>query len=100
MRISDWSSDVCSSDLPGPFPRLRNPTRREPGTCHARDQAGVLGIAVLRTGRIGPGTRTEPADRAEREWQEQRAGGVAPDGLRAQLQIGSASCRERVWPYV
>src|SRR3546814_9511436 len=23
MRISDWSSDVCSSDLPEPLPRLR-----------------------------------------------------------------------------
>src|SRR3546814_4028654 len=23
MRISDWSSDVCSSDLPAPLPRLR-----------------------------------------------------------------------------
>src|SRR3546814_2284433 len=24
MRISDWSSDVCSSDLPGVFPPLAN----------------------------------------------------------------------------
>src|SRR3546814_3978046 len=33
MRISDWSSDVCSSDL---FPQTLNPWRRDDGR---RDQA-------------------------------------------------------------
>src|SRR3546814_3398887 len=27
MRISDWSSDVCSSDLRGALPPLRRPSR-------------------------------------------------------------------------
>src|SRR3546814_10923476 len=30
MRISDWSSDVCSSDLPGAAPRCRCCTRAPP----------------------------------------------------------------------
>src|SRR3546814_20962508 len=35
MRISDWSSDVCSSDLAGPI---------EPGSVeHARDEVDPLG---------------------------------------------------------
>src|SRR3546814_3160238 len=28
MRISDWSSDVCSSDLPGASAMARRPTKR------------------------------------------------------------------------
>src|SRR3546814_3556628 len=31
MRISDWSSDVCSSDLTPPGGRSQNPGRIEPG---------------------------------------------------------------------
>src|SRR3546814_5312712 len=27
MRISDWSSDVCSSDLPSPFPQAASPSK-------------------------------------------------------------------------
>src|SRR3546814_4930258 len=30
MRISDWSSDVCSSDLPARRARARNPGPRRP----------------------------------------------------------------------
>src|SRR3546814_16362713 len=30
MRISDWSSDVCSSDLSGPASRRPSPWRRAP----------------------------------------------------------------------
>src|SRR3546814_3612029 len=29
MRISDWSSDVCSSDLSRPFGRVRNKDSKE-----------------------------------------------------------------------
>src|SRR3546814_20596679 len=53
MRISDWSSDVCSSDLPGPRrPVVVRPSRR-PGRrwrCeNAAREPGVDIIACLRS---------------------------------------------------
>src|SRR3546814_9151476 len=70
MRISDWSSDVCSSDLER---RLRVPAAR------LRHQGGPRAAArlVARCPRRGP-----DAD----------FGGA--------LEIGRASCRERVCQYV
>src|SRR3546814_18570819 len=63
MRISDWSSDVCSSDL-----QPRHPA-------HARDRA-------LRGGCRQPRAPAQP-DR------QPGAGGAG-------VEIGRASCRERV----
>src|SRR3546814_4238733 len=43
MRISDWSSDVCSSDLPPPVrhgPGRRRSARRTPRRRHRRDHEG------------------------------------------------------------
>src|SRR3546814_13747426 len=84
MRISDWSSDVCSSDLPA----LR-----------LRHRGGAA--AALRAAAPGAGVDGAAADA--------RAGGAAvgvalrfAEGGRAgqRRQIGRASCRERVCPYV
>src|SRR3546814_12988272 len=56
MRISDWSSDVCSSDRPGaPQPRLRpdeagrldDVDRHSQASGEAQDGAGVLGNVRL-----------------------------------------------------
>src|SRR3546814_8430550 len=50
MRISDWSSDVCSSDLvPVMFGR-----NVEVVTGHMRDLAGAVEIADLRIGADEP----------------------------------------------
>src|SRR3546814_3217572 len=68
MRISDWSSDVCSSDLVGV---RAQPVGAVP-LALARDRAGRLGAAVLappdarrrtgaRTRLAGPGPRMEGA---------------------------------------
>src|SRR3546814_3740549 len=51
MRISDWSSDVCSSDLvdggdPGPVPDLR---RRQPAS-HRHGRNAALGAVPDRRG--------------------------------------------------
>src|SRR3546814_3327681 len=98
MRISDWSSDVCSSDL-----LLREPDRdREPSL-------------ALDERRGGP-----PADRRlDRVVHVADADGVASRGLTVDHEvvlrhargllhldvagtgeIGRASCRERVCQYV
>src|SRR3546814_10289244 len=46
MRISDWSSDVCSSDLPRPA--------RPWSACDRTDEAGAVRAAVdRRTGAVG-----------------------------------------------
>src|SRR3546814_18176645 len=89
MRISDWSSDVCSSDLIVPAARrrrrlLRLVTSRLLGTggfvrSLGRELDGVVGV-------LGGG-----ADR-------QRADVVHVAG--GDHQIGRATCRARVCPYV
>src|SRR3546814_19789101 len=104
MRISDWSSDVCSSDL---FSGLR---RR----CRCRERLGAIGLYHRR----GGGTerradRAEPEDAGRRRRGDLRnfqgrGGGTAPlaesgrrDGgrLRAALRlcrsIGGGPGRER-----
>src|SRR3546814_13728077 len=111
MRISDWSSDVCSSDLPifreevailGRIGqqcanflshRLKSPAnhRREPVVIESETLIRV-GIEVF----DDPGATPDE-------------GGFEPIFLRAshrgkgsrpQLEIGRASCRERVFQYV
>src|SRR3546814_3105175 len=70
MRISDWSSDVCSSDLPDPGHHLRGGDR---------GHRGEAGNAVL-----------------DQPTALQQGG----EGRCPVLQIGRASCRERVCQYV
>src|SRR3546814_5835509 len=93
MRISDWSSDVCSSDLKLCF-RLR-----------------IWSTSLIAQHLYGIGTRRLPR-RIERG-EEGKHHGHDDDrddfdriGLGRKLrqitdrQIGRASCRERVCPYV
>src|SRR3546814_3159601 len=79
MRISDWSSDVCSSDLLGPFDR-RCPLAQ--ACSHARPTLSRLSTI---SDKIVP----QPRDGDK----EVKLG-------RQALQIGRASCRERVCQYV
>src|SRR3546814_7465761 len=77
MRISDWSSDVCSSDLPEHAARSRrafNPDR----PAHPFDQALAHHQPDTRA-LFGAGFLTEPIERLKQTLQ----------------QIGRASCRER-----
>src|SRR3546814_7239375 len=39
MRISDWSSDVCSSDLLAAWPSRRLPVRPDAAQSHARSDS-------------------------------------------------------------
>src|SRR3546814_3223841 len=79
MRISDWSSDVCSSDL------------------HALDDLGEIAGGILRRlqAELGAAGRGEAVD--------PRLDGTIGEGVDMQhgdLEIGRASCRERVCQYV
>src|SRR3546814_5731035 len=93
MRISDWSSDVCSSDLPPGIARGRFSAQRH---------------IIL----IGHGFRPDEAaleigvDRTRRPWRPcaflHRPGArfLGADGEEGNEAIGRASCRERVCQYV
>src|SRR3546814_19196493 len=113
MRISDWSSDVCSSDLPDEAEEEDRQRHQEgqPLTAapeapeeHARDDRGqqrhLRGDENAR--------RDEPAvpivigkerrRRAHRRQRDQRCD-AEPEG-EAPRKIGSASCRDRGCQYV
>src|SRR3546814_6714499 len=85
MHISDWSSDVCSSDLA--VQQLR----------HVRDGAGHGAERAVDRGPAGidpaaahqPGRRPHPGDAIPDR-------GPADRGEALLAQIGRASCRERV----
>src|SRR3546814_14789369 len=111
MRISDWSSDVCSSDLnldartQDLDPAVRRDSARE-DTANAERAAGG-DIAVRRKfllcakaeSRIY--TRNERISNARRRSRDSAVRTIADvldnHGLR---KIGRASCRERVCQYV
>src|SRR3546814_6158825 len=90
MRISDWSSDVCSSDLRAAWTRLfdetmaslRFPFKGEPLT-----SAEVL-------------NRLTDREEAARREAARSLGKVLGDNARVFSQIGRVSCRESVWTYV
>src|SRR3546814_14505878 len=75
MRISDWSSDVCSSDLAGGRSRSGPGRRRCPGRGRRRDRRpGPCGRRADRVGEAG-GTRRSPDGRR----RGGAIGGVAAD---------------------
>src|SRR3546814_1033015 len=97
MRISDWSSDVCSSDLPYPFALVGAPRTRFDGPMlefpyqssmaatnlilsGALDAVPDLNVCISHGGGFFP-------------YQFGRVEAFAQ-------QIGRASCRERVCQYV
>src|SRR3546814_6655279 len=84
MRISDWSSDVCSSDL---FARHAQTGRLTPGP-EARIAQAAGGVPPT-----GP--------RGRKPLALHRATAAVPrDSRHERLQIGRASCRARVCQYV
>src|SRR3546814_14864958 len=98
MRISDWSSDVCSSDL------LRHPV-----LLREADVAGAGADAAREAPEAHQAApdRREETDGEDRHREIDRRGDAHLDGLPvwlvdrgAEEQIGRASCRERVCQYV
>src|SRR3546814_13449368 len=94
MRISDWSSDVCSSDL-----------LAIGATLSVEDgQAVQAGDVLARVSRVA--APDNPAIIDSHGWVLYRLGRneEAVDELRRafamQKEIGRASCRESVWQYV
>src|SRR3546814_3358416 len=87
MRISDWSSDVCSSDLDAPVAGCRRRRHRriavEAEERHGRGQhAGAFVLRLVQHLARGGGD----------DWMDL--------GMLRHAEIGRASCRERVCQYV
>src|SRR3546814_17023873 len=115
MRISDWSSDVCSSDLVARAAladrlgrehmfdlRGSDPERERP------ERAVRRGVAVaaddrhsrLRTPLLGSDNMDDPAARtAHREILDPETARIFDQCFELR-EIGRASCRERVCQYV
>src|SRR3546814_17207982 len=117
MRISDWSSDVCSSDLQevrvpagGGAERLR-PCRNAPERDRFRRSAlgregftrAPLSLPVAPSSRPSALLRNLPRrqNRHHRPMDIYLVGGGVRERLlgRAPGENGRASCRERVWQY-
>src|SRR3546814_14727936 len=100
MRISDWSSDVCSSDLVGGGAQFGR------GRHLAGSGVGGHGIALAESMRASlgaaPGSGERPqADQPIAERIASAALSAAPESsLAPSREIGSASWRERVCQYV
>src|SRR3546814_14303338 len=99
MRISDWSSDVCSSDLADivvPVP--------DSGTPAAIGYAQASGIpfelGIIRSHYVGR-TFIQPGDQVRHLGVKLKHNANRPliEGKRL-VQIGRASCRESVCQYV
>src|SRR3546814_10747371 len=87
MRISDWSSDVCSSDLPERGLLVRR-------HLDADQDAAVLGAVVAVVEQADVPVRVQLAEEAG-----QRAGAFGKFEA-VQQKIGRASCRERGCQYL
>src|SRR3546814_1022736 len=99
MRISDWSSDVCSSDLLAP-----KTARRVGADGHEHDVA-LEAVIVGDRLRVRPGEKV-PVDGVIAEGrsaldESMITGEAMPVTKEAgDKEIGRASCRERVCQYV
>src|SRR3546814_5604095 len=100
MRIRDWSSDVCSSDLRLPGQGRLWPRRGEGGGAPARPAGGRADRA--RDAAAGWRAGTQRGEQLSRPDTASlgRPGGRDPTGGEGPGENGRASCRERVCKYV
>src|SRR3546814_2138449 len=91
MRISDWISDVCSSDLVA----AEQGERRQAGLYRAERQR-----AEPRLDKLARPDRPANLARRDASVVRVRPGESEPHGERQDDQIGRASSRERVCQYV
>src|SRR3546814_13371434 len=107
MRISDWSSDVCSSDLPaGPDPTITTSWTSGVLIRASQQQGDALGNSGPDGGipsgcasdqpSVGAGVSLRPPEGAGDGEQLPAAAVDGPDVL---LDIGRASGWDKAWPY-
>src|SRR3546814_14877444 len=95
MRISDWSSDVCSSDLARCIPV---PEREfEPDAVTLEEEALERARAQV-AARWGATLAVEAANLRIEQDPAQYPGGPPPDDAGTVLEIGALNGEMRVWP--
>src|SRR3546814_2317975 len=87
MRISDWSSDVCSSDLTAGCAGPVNSNKKQQQISNLERKTWRTGCPVRQEGKLH--TRKQPRHRCPELF-------FGTDGA---LQIGRASCRARGFQY-
>src|SRR3546814_16440556 len=112
MRISDWSSDVCSSDLVAvaDVPGLAVGAvglEDERGLVASGGEMAVEAVHADVEFAVGEpadaeilGVEADVADAGGRRHPFQALRDAAPERIRVADEIGRASCRERVCQYV
>src|SRR3546814_12422655 len=106
MRISDWSSDVCSSDLVDILPGQRRHLQLDALLAAMTDPVLALdsaGNVLLANPALIALYGREPAGESVAELFGDKAllGSLLEHGFRLPLrEIGRASCRDRVCQYV
>src|SRR3546814_5013303 len=90
MRISDWSSDVCSSDL-APKTAIKEQPKRTPASEQATKPKYDFYTLLPESEVILPPEAKQP---------EPPVKPVTPEEAAKIDEIGRASCRERVGQYV
>src|SRR3546814_7853735 len=105
MRISDWSSDVCSSDLREDLPEetiAEVPAGEvDASITPPAAQPGVASFTVqYASPDVGSVSATESAVGGVPGVQSATTTSLALGGTSVMREIGRASCRERVCPYV
>src|SRR3546814_21023134 len=102
MRISDWSSDVCSSDLKVTNGDAGSALMREPKLAAALIEACVKAVEVPVTVKMRMGWDHDSLNAPELAHIAEDLGAklVTVHGRTRNQKIGRASCRERVCQYV
>src|SRR3546814_11413451 len=95
MRISDWSSDVCSSDL-----RLAIGAGQVWRDCLADCRYPAAARSVHTAVEGARRSRSRDRRNPPLSWGSLERIGCLIDRTVQSLKIGIASCRERVWQYV
>src|SRR3546814_14426631 len=102
MRISDWSSDVCSSDLirrQGRIRALSTVALRKQDTLRAGELMGVASVALPESIRLA-NAQQKTVERVAQPKQDMEAPKELPRLSALQgKQHGSTSCREGVGRY-
>src|SRR3546814_4361230 len=103
MRISDWSSDVCSSDLlevPAPASGvLKEIVKGDGSTVTAGEVLARIDSEGKAAAAAAPAAAVEAAPAAAAPAATASAAVASPAASKI-LEIGRASCRERVCQYV
>src|SRR3546814_13981614 len=103
MRISDWSSDVCSSDLLSRRRPFRTTSRDAPTSAAIAPQSDARPITVSAVNSsftaVEKATFCRMMASVAREWRTSHESFDRSSDMRATSEIGRASCRERVCQY-